>query len=96
MTGRSQARAAEEAGQVRFPHVEALSLQSASDHGQGGPLAAEVAGSALDRIAFRERLTAGTGGCAGAVDVGVASKVADDRSSSIHMKVKPLGDFIGG
>ena len=96
MTGRSQARAAEEAGQVRFPHVEALSLQSASDHGQGGPLAAEVAGSVLDRIAFRGRLAAGPGGCKEGVDVGVASKVADDRSNGIHLKVKPLGDFISG
>jgi hypothetical protein len=59
-------------------------------------LSAELAGSLLDRIAFRGRLSPGPGGCEEGVDIGVASKVADDCSNGIHMKVKPLGDLIGG
>ena len=50
----------------------------------------------MDRIAFRGGLATGLGGGEEGVDVGVASEVADDGSDGADMKMKPLGDFIGG
>ena len=93
---RGQALAAEEAEEIRFADVEALALERGVDVAQGGPLAAELAGPVGDRITFRGRLTTRPDGCEERVDVGGASKVADDRSNSIHVKIKSLGDFFGG
>ena len=96
LPGRGQARAAEDAEEIRFADVESLPLERGADVGQGGPLAAEFAGSLVDRIAFRGGLATGPGGGEERVDVGVASEVADDGSNGTDMKMKPLGDFIGG
>ena len=93
---RGQARAAQEAEEIRFADVEPLLFEGGADVGQGGPLAAKRAGSLVDRIAFRGRLAAGPGGGEERVDVGVASEVADDGSYGVGVKMKPLGDFIGG
>jgi len=94
---RGQALAAQEAEEIRFAHVEPLPFERGEDVGQGGPLAAEFAGMLGDRIAFRGRLGTGPGGGGEErVDVGVASKVVDDRSNTTHMKMKPLSDVIGG
>ena len=93
---RGQALAAEEAEEIRFADVEALALERGVDVAQGGPLAAELAGPVADRITFRGRLTTRPDGCEERVDVGGASKVADDRSNSIHVKMKSPGDFFGG
>ena len=60
------------------------------------PLAAKLAGSLVNRIAFRGRLGAGLGGREKRVDVWVASEVADDGSYRAGVKMKPLGDLIGG
>ena len=96
MPRRGQARAVEEAEEVRFTDVEALLLERGADVGQGSPLAAEFAGPLVDRIAFRGRLAPGPGGGEEGVDVGVASEVADDRPDGIDMELEPLGDVIGG
>ena len=96
LASRGQARAAEEAEEIRFADVEPLPLEGGADVSQGGPLAAKFAGSLVNRIAFRGRLATGPGGGEERVDVGVASEVADDRSNGADMKMKPLGDFIGG
>ena len=85
--------AAAEAEEIRFADVEALALERGVDVAQGGPLAAELAGPVADRITFRGRLTARPDGCEERVDVGGASKVADDGSNSIHVKIKSPGDF---
>jgi hypothetical protein len=70
-------------------------LERGADVGQGGPLAAEFAGPLVDGITFRGCLAAGPGCGEERVEVGVASKVADDRSNGTDIKMKPLGDFVG-
>ena len=96
MAGRGQACAAQEAEQVRFTDVEALLLERGADNAQGRPLTAELAGPLVDRLSFRRSLAPGPSGCEEGVDVGVASEVADDRSNGTDVKMKPLGDFVGG
>ena len=97
LPGRGQARAAEEAEEIRFADVEALPLERGADVGQGGPLAAELAGPlagshrvsgmSCDRARRwrRSELTSGSR----AKSRTIARTVSD-------MKMKPLGDFIGG
>ena len=96
MSCRGQARAAQEAEEVRFADVEALPLGRGADVGQGGPLAAEFAGVLVARIAFGGRLATGPGGGAAGVDVRIASEVANDRSNGTDRKLKLVGDFSGG
>ena len=74
MPRRGQSRALQEAEEVRLAHVEAFSLEGGADDGQGGPLAAELAGSVSDPIALRRRLGPGPGGREEGVDVGVRAK----------------------
>src|SRR5207302_7303939 len=93
---RGQSRALQEAEEIRLAHVEALLLERGADGGQGGPLAAELAGPLPDRIALRGRLGPGPGGGEEEVDVGVAGKVADDRPDGIPMELEPPGDLVGG
>ena len=59
-------------------------------------MAAEFAGPLVNGITFRGCLATGPGGGEERVEVRVASKVADDRSNGTDMKMKPLGDFVGG
>ena len=91
-----QAGAAQDPEEVRFADVEPFALERGVDVRQGGPLAAEFAGPLVDGITFRGCLATGPGGGEERVEVGVASKVADDRSNGTDMKMKPLGDFVGG
>jgi len=71
-------------------------LKSGADVGQGRSLAAKRAGSLVDRIAYWRRPATGPDGGEERVDVGVASEVVDDSSNGADMKMKPLGDVIGG
>ena len=87
---------AQEAEEIGFADIDPLPLKRGADVGEGSPLASEVAGPLMDRIAFRGRLATGPGGGEESVDVGLASEVADDRSNGTDMKIKPLGDFSGG
>ncbi len=96
MASRGQARAAEDPEEIRFADVEPLPLERGADVGQGGPLAAEFAGPLVNGITFRGCLATGPGCGEERVDVGVASEVADDRSNGTDVKMKPLGDFVGG
>ena len=63
LPGRGQARAVEDAEEIRFADVEALALERGVDVAQGGPLAAELAGPVADRVTFRGRLTTRPDGC---------------------------------
>ncbi len=96
MPRRGQSRALQEAEEVRLAHVEAFSLEGGADDGQGGPLAAELAGSVSDPIALRRRLGPGPGGREEGVDVGVPGEVADDRPNGIPVELEPPGDVVGG
>ena len=49
---RGQAGTAQEAEEIGFADVEPVVFKGGADVGQGGPLAAELAGSLMDRIAF--------------------------------------------
>ena len=66
------------------------------DVGQGGALAAELAGPVVDRVAFRGRLATGLRGGEERVDVRVAREVADDRADGADMEMELLGEFVGG
>src|SRR3954469_24101244 len=92
---RRQARLAQHPEEIRFADVEPLALERGADVGQGGPLAAKLAGALMDSIPFRGTLAAGLGGGEERVEVVVASAVADDRSNGTDMKIEPLGDFVG-
>ena len=59
LASRGQARAAEEAEEIRFADVEALALERGADVGQGGPLAAEFAGPLLIASRFGDVLRPG-------------------------------------
>ena len=59
-------------------------------------MAAQRAGPLLDGITFWGGLATGPGSGEEGVDVGSASKVADDRSNGTDMKMKPLSDFVSG
>ncbi len=59
-------------------------------------MVAEFAGPLVNGITFRGCLATGPGCGEERVDVGVASEVADDRSNGTDVKMKPLGDFVGG
>jgi hypothetical protein len=90
------ARTAEDPAEIRFADVEPFPLERGADVGQGGPLATECAGPVGDGIPFRGGLATGPGGGAERVDIGFTSAVADDRSNGTDMKMKPLGDVVGG
>src|SRR5438045_3633448 len=96
LASRSQAGVAQDTEEVRFADVEPLSLERGADVGQGGPVPSRLASPLVDGNTFRGRLAAGLGGGEERVEVGVASKVADDRSNGTDMKIEPLGDFLGG
>src|SRR5262249_18547020 len=93
---RGQTLASQRAEEIRFTDVEPLLLKGGADVGQGHSLTAQRAGSLGDRIAFRGCLATRRGGGEGGADIRVAGEVVDDRSNGADMKMKPLGDVIGG
>ena len=96
MPRRGQARALQDAKEIRFADGVSFLVKRGVNICQGKSLAAERAGSVADRIAFGRRLATGLGGGEERVDVRVAGEVADDRSNGTDMKIEPLGDFVGG
>ena len=88
--------AQQEAEEIRFADRESVLFEGGADVRQGGTWAAKRTGSLVDRIAFRGRLGARPSGDEERVDVRFASEVADDGSYRVGVKMKPLGDFLGG
>jgi hypothetical protein len=93
---RGRARTAQKAEEIRFADIESILSEDGADVRQGGSAAAKLTGSLVNSIAFGGRLGAGLGGREKRVDVWVASEVADDGSYRAGVKMKPLGDLIGG
>ena len=93
---RGQTLASQKAEEVRFTDVEPLLFKSGADVGQGRSLAAKRAGSLVDCVTFWRCPTTGRDGGEERIYVGVAGEVVDDRSNGADMKMKPLGDVIGG
>jgi hypothetical protein len=88
--------ALQEAEEVRFADVDSLLFQGGSDVGQAGSLAAKRASPLADRGAFWGDLGPRPSSGEDQVNVGVASEIADNGSNGSDMKMKPLGDVIGG
>src|SRR5512135_1276083 len=76
LPGRGQARALEDAEEIGFADVESLLEECGVGLGQGLPLAAEFAGSVLDRRAFRGVFGTGPVGGRAFVEVSAADLVA--------------------
>ena len=94
--GLGQARAAEDAEEIRLADVKALGLERGADVGQGAALTAEGTGTFLDCLAFRGGLATERLGGKEGVEVGVAREVVDDGSDGADMELEPLGELVGG
>jgi hypothetical protein len=90
-----QARAAEDAEEIRLADVNALALERGADVGQGGALAAKGTGTFLDRLAFRGGLATELPGGEEGIDVGVAREVMDESADGADMELEPLGELFG-
>ena len=97
LPGRGQARAAEDAEEIRFADVEALAVGAWRGCRPGWSLGGG-ARRPVRWIAsrFGEVLRPGPDGGEEGVDVGVASEVADDGSDGADMEMKSLGELVGG
>jgi hypothetical protein len=94
MSGLGQARATEDAEEIRLADVEALALERGADVGQGGALRAEGRGTFLDRLAFRGGLATEPLGGKEGVDVRVACEVVDDGPDGADMELEASGELV--
>ena len=96
VAGLGQARAAEDAEEIRLADVNALALERGADVGQGGALAAQGSGTFLDGLAFRCGLATELPGGEEGIDVGVAREVLDESADGADMELELLCELFGG
>jgi hypothetical protein len=91
-----QARAAEDAEEIRLADVNALASERGADVGRGGAWAAKGPGTFLDRLASRGGLATEPLGGEDGVDVGVAREVMDEGADGADMELESLCESVGG